>query len=285
MTTENLPTTIDYSDPKMIATLKATVAQGATNEEFAMFAELCKSTGLNPFKREVWFIKGKSYTNKNGQHVEGRVQMMTGLNGFLAIANRHPAYDGMECEVERDKNGQPVRAVAKVWRKDRKFPSIGEALWSEYYRPNPYGNKGVWEQMGSVMLAKCAKSLALREGFPQEMNGLYTEEEMPREYAATIIAPKQETIVAPQPAIAADPVRYTIPDITREQELYLEKRGAHKDADGAWIAPTDLGPKLAKYREMVGKPKEASVRAESSNAWMEPTEDQLEAAFQAAKEE
>ena len=33
-----------------------------------------------------------------------------------------------------------------------------------------------------MMLQKVAKSVALREAFPQEMNGIYTQEEMPQEY-------------------------------------------------------------------------------------------------------
>lgn len=175
--------TIDYKAPEVVKTLKETVAQGATDAEFAMFAELCKSTGLNPFKKEVWFIKTKGYTKKDGTEVQGRVQIMTGINGFLAIANSNQQFDGLECEVAYEKDGiTPKSATAKVYRKDRKIPSTATALWREYYKPNPYGNKGVWEQMPSIMIAKCAKSLALREAFPQELNGLYTAEEMPADY-------------------------------------------------------------------------------------------------------
>jgi len=279
MTNENLPTTIDLNDKKMIATLKSTVAQGLTDEEFAVFAQFVSSTKLNPFKKEVWAIKAG-----------GRLQIMTGINGYWSIANSNPQFDGAETGMI-NKTGEWVKSVpgadfigawCKVYRKDRKIPMEAEAMLTDYRKTSP-----LWQNSPRIMIKKVAQSIALRQAFPQELNGSVTEEEMPREY--TIIPDntvKQETIVAPQAVIAADPVRYAIPDITREQELYLEKRGAHKDADGVWIAPTDLGPKLAKYREMVGKPKvEASVRAESSNAWMEPTEEQLEAAFKTAKGE
>lgn len=181
MTTDLM--TINYQSPEVIRTLKQTVAVGATDAEFAMFTSYCQSTGLNPFKKEVWFIKTKGYQRRDGTTVEGKVQIMTGINGFLAIANKHPAFDGLECETMVE-GSKIIGARAKVHRKDRKYPSVAVALMSEYYKPSPSGKGGVWEQMPSIMIQKCAKALALREAFPQELNGLYTAEEMPNDYAA-----------------------------------------------------------------------------------------------------
>lgn len=161
---ENTPTTLDYSKAEIVATLKQTVAQGLNDAEFRLFVEHCRGTGLNPFKKEVWAIKAG-----------GRLQVMTGINGFLAIANGHPQFDGMEVEVDSDE--APTKATCKVWRKDRKFPAVGVAMLKEYGKETP-----IWRQMPRVMLTKVAKSIAIREAFPQELNGLYTEEEMPREF-------------------------------------------------------------------------------------------------------
>lgn len=151
---------------EMLHTLRNTVAPGLTDSEFALFAEIVKSTGLNPVTKEVWAIKAG-----------GRLQLMTGINGFLRIANSHPMFDGMEVEFEKEE-GRIVAATAKVYRKDRRFPAVATAFMAEYGKPTP-----IWKQMPSVMLAKCAKSLAIREAFVQELGGLYTQEEMPAEYA------------------------------------------------------------------------------------------------------
>ena len=148
-----------------------TVAKGATQAEFLMFIEFCKATGLNPYKKEIWFIK----TNK------GDVQIMTGINGFLAIANNHPEFDGMEVSIQEE-NGKLVSATAKVYRKDRKIPSCATVYLSEYFKPSKFGN-GMWEKMPRMMLQKVAKSVALREAFPQELGGMYTQEEMPAEFS------------------------------------------------------------------------------------------------------
>ena len=160
--------TLSVIDNKRL--LLNTVAKGATESEFEMFLEFCKSTGLNPFKKEIWFIKTKS-----------GVQMMTGINGFLAIANRHPQFDGMEVSIQEE-NGKLVSATAKVYRKDRKIPSCATVYLSEYFKPSQFGN-GMWEKMPRMMLQKVAKSVALREAFPQELGGMYTQEEMPAEYS------------------------------------------------------------------------------------------------------
>lgn len=185
--TTNL-TTIDFENKQTIETLINTVAKGATVSEFRMFAEMCKATGLNPYKKEIWCII-------TGEGQSRKVQMMVGINGFVAIANDQPEYDGMEViegdliEIEAGKNKilVPSFVTAKVYRKDRKFPSVFTAKWSEYSQSlvSKYGNLTVWGQKPGVMLAKCAKSMALREAFPQRLNGLHTEEEFNPENQAT----------------------------------------------------------------------------------------------------
>lgn len=152
---------------EMLLALRNTVAPGLTDPEFRLFAEMCRATGLNPATKEIWAIKAG-----------GRLQLMTGINGFLKIANSHPAFDGMEVEHVFD-GTTLVSCTVKVHRKDRKYPAVATAYMAEYAKPTP-----IWKQMPSVMLAKCAKSLAIREAFIQELGGLYTAEEMPAAYSA-----------------------------------------------------------------------------------------------------
>lgn len=159
--------TTQTNNMEMLQALRNTVAPGLTEPEFRLFAEMCRATGLNPATKEIWAIKAG-----------GRLQLMTGINGFLKIANSHPAFDGMEVSHEWDGKNL-VSCTVKVHRKDRKFPAIATAYMAEYGKPTP-----IWKQMPSVMLAKCAKSLAIREAFIQELGGFYTAEEMPASYSA-----------------------------------------------------------------------------------------------------
>jgi len=168
MTKELTTATQNGLQVEMLNALRNTVAPGLTDAEFLLFSEMCRATGLNPATKEIWAIKAG-----------GRLQLMTGINGFLKIANSHPQYDGMEVSFEWE--GKSLHsATVKVYRKDRRFPSVATAYWSEYMKSTP-----IWRSMPTIMLAKCAKSLAIREAFINELGGLYTQEEMPAEYSST----------------------------------------------------------------------------------------------------
>lgn len=216
-----LPNTnqLDYSSSKVLAVIKATIAPDSTPEEFAYFIAYCQSTNLNPLKREVWFIKTKPYTNKKGERVEGKVQIMTGINGVVAVANSYSEYDGMEVETRCDANGNPVESIAKAWRKDRKFPSIGKALWSEDAGDTvSYGGKPtVWGTRKTTMLEKVAKARALREAFPQKLSNVYLPEEFDAEERKALPQRKQQ-------------------DAKQLDELLTEPKPQQRD-DGTYVEP------------------------------------------------
>lgn len=226
---------INYDDRKTIDTLKNTVAQGLTDPEFMLFAQLCRSSGLNPFKKEVWAIKAG-----------GRLQVMVGVNGYWTIANSHPQFDGYEEDIEVDEAGNPIKAWCKIYRKDRKFPSMGVAIFRECAQQSP-----VWKSRPSQMILKCAESFAIRKAFPQELNGLYTEEEMPQEYSkgavnATVATPKKEAIVAQPPAPQV--YYYDFPDgMTPEQEAFMDMNAEYLQNLELWMSNVRLHPKLDKF--------------------------------------
>ena len=165
-----------------IDTIKRTVAKGATDDELRMFLHLASSYGLDPFARDVWFIKDKS----------GNPIIMTSRDGYIKIANSHAAYDGIEADVvyqgdkfrkikdgvehiyETKNRGNPVGAYAMVYRKDRSRPIYVYAPMSNYYRNSP-----VWRQYPHAMILKVAEAQALKRAF--SISGLVTREELDEE--------------------------------------------------------------------------------------------------------
>lgn len=152
---------VNYDDSKTLAVIKESVAKNATREEFDYFLAYCKHTGLNPLKHEIWFIK----TNRG-------VQVMTGINGYMAIANSNPQFDGIETEFAKDSQGKLESCTCRVWRKDRSRPHQETVYFNEYNQ-----GSGNWITKPHTMLAKVAKAHALREAFTQELGGMYIEDE------------------------------------------------------------------------------------------------------------
>lgn len=163
-------TTIRDFTREALEVARNTICKDLTDAEFAYASAICRATGLNPLKKEIWFWKDH----------QGRLIAMTGVNGYFEVANRHPQYDGMEEDVVCDeKTGKPIYAWCRVYRKDRKFPQEAKAYFAEYADTR----KPLWNAKPRIMLQKVAESLALRKAFPQELNGTYTEEEMPSEHS------------------------------------------------------------------------------------------------------
>lgn len=258
---------IDWNDLKTIEMLKATVAKGATDPEFQAFAAYCQSTGLNPIKKEAWcvVVPEKEWTHEGKKHKrERQLQIMTGINGYVEIANKHPQFDGLEKGLI-DKEGNLVSlsypksdfigAWCRVYRKDRRRPTEEHALLSEYDQKDRQNkSSGRWASAKRSQILKCAESLALRRAFPQELNGTYTADEMPSDYS--ILEPQPCRDDNPKP-IALSPTlyRYDI-DLSEDPEpleRWLIQKGFGRDGCGFFVSPERIAQKLDPILIM-GKP-------------------------------
>ena len=182
---------------EQIDLIKATVAVGCTDLELALFLEVCKSTGLNPFLKQLYAIR-----RKTGR--EEKMTIQTGIDGYRLIAARTGVHLGTTDPEfgPLNKEGYPewARVIARrlVQGHIAEFPAT--ARWSEYVQTKnewkngaATGNKMVadmWARMPFTMLGKCAEALALRKSFPGELSSVYSDIEM--QQADSEAAPVQQ---------------------------------------------------------------------------------------------
>lgn len=199
--------------------LKRTVADGTSDDEFALFTEVCKSTGLNPFQRQIYAImRQESFKSPSGRwEKRPKMTIQTGIDGYRLIAARTGVHAGTSDATygPTDADGYPEWAtivVRKLMPGGVVAEFVGTARWAEYVQAkDEYQNgqktgrsapSGQWPKMPFLMIGKCAEALALRRAFPAELSGVYTNEEMsqagPVEDADVVAAPRRgETPRAP----------------------------------------------------------------------------------------
>lgn len=153
--------------------------------EYAKVIATCAARGLNPFTGDVAI---QPHWNKRLGANE--LSIVPTKDFFQRRAESHPNYAGKSYGIIiMSADGRPVKrpgtcvyaALGEVliggWCevrvKGREVPEYAEVSLSEYST-----GKSLWQSKPATMIAKVAKSQALREAFPSMFNGLYEPEEL-----------------------------------------------------------------------------------------------------------
>ncbi|MFE7117513.1 phage recombination protein Bet [Streptomyces sp. NPDC057654] len=167
----------------------------APRPQLAVFFHYCVRSGLDPFARQIYMIGRKNYGDDRDENpIKWTIQ--TGIDGFRTIAHRAAERTGERISYEDTvcydgegrahevwlAPGPPAAVKVTVLRGASRFPFI--ARWSEfapaYWDPksSQYVVAKMWRTMPAHMLRKCAEASALRMAAPQDLSGVYAEEEM-----------------------------------------------------------------------------------------------------------
>jgi recombination protein RecT len=88
----NTQSIVSKFTPEELETLKATIARGTTNEQFALFVQTCQHSGLNPFLNHIHCIV---YNGKEGPVMSIQIA----VEGILYLARQTEGYRGTDVQL------------------------------------------------------------------------------------------------------------------------------------------------------------------------------------------
>jgi phage recombination protein Bet len=174
--------------------IRRTIAPDATEHELALYLRLCRTYGLDPFRREL-VLEKRRRRRADGTGYDVVPVWITTRDGYLKAAMRDPGYggicSGVVCEgdtFEIDaehfrvvhrfgvRRGKILGAWAVAYHKERP-PMVGYVPFDEYNDPN----SDTWRRHPTAMIQKVAEVFVLRRQF--NITAIVAREEMERDLA------------------------------------------------------------------------------------------------------
>ena len=198
-----------------------------TDQEVAMFINLCKYQELNPLVKDAYLIK---YGNQPAT-------IVTSKDAIMKRAMRNPRYVGHQAgvivlnprtgELEYRtgalvlKEEELVGGWAKTFVEGYNVPIETTVGFEEYAGRKKNGElNSMWAKMAGVMIRKVALVASLREAFPEQLQGMYASEEMNTDIDDTMVTVDIPEDEIPQPVPEPQQVEVvTIPEPELQQDL------------------------------------------------------------------
>ena len=243
---------IDFNEAE-VALLKSQIAPGATDGQLALFIQVCRQTGLNPFARQIYAVIRKE-KQRDGSY-EPKMSIQTSIDGYRLLAQRSGEYAGQDGPYWYNHHTRewsdvwledfpPAAAKVGVMRKGFTQPIYAVARFDSYAVRNYDGKlSNLWNKMPELMIAKVSESLALRRAFPAELSGIYTDAEMEQ---ADTSAKSVVAATTPMPQTEEDKKKARLNNLFKsgkEKGLFLSKGEMAEyisDAIGRDISGNDI---------------------------------------------
>mgnify|MGYP001140196822 FL=1 len=215
-----------------------------TNQELVMFINTCKMQKLNPLANgEVYLIKYDK---------DAPAQMVVGKDAYTKRAFINPNYIGKEDGITVLRGNQivqkagcclyPQEVLIGGWcrvfyeRKGKERVAFREVALEEYNT-----QKSNWKSKPSTMINKVAIAQCIRDAFPADYEGLYSEDELVASGVINVEDTGNTVVIDTDGAVVQDTVAAVIeePDrkVTKEerqalftlvQEVYGKENGNAK---------------------------------------------------------
>lgn len=198
---------LEWTDERVELLKRTVTPQECSDDEFRLFLEQCKHTGLNPFLKQAFMVERRAKLMKNGReewisHFEfqaAEVGMAARANGFHDFRGMRGAavyekdtfeIDSVEQKVthrfspNKDR-GRLVGAWAHAIRDGHVQPITFLPLGSRIQTNKDGKPNRFWSVMPEGQIAKCARAEQYRLAYPQIFSGVNIPEEVPEEEDVT----------------------------------------------------------------------------------------------------
>ena len=189
-----------------------------SDQEVAMFINLCKYQKLNPLIKDAYLIKYGSQP----------ATIVTSKDAIMKRAMRNPNYAGHQAGVivVNQNSGELdyrtgaftmpgevlIGGWAKTYVKGYDVPIETAVSFEEYAGRKKDGSlNAMWAGKPGVMIRKVALVASLREAFPEDLQGMYASEEMNTAIDDTMAVTPPAELSDQQPQEQPDPVPVQIP--------------------------------------------------------------------------
>ena len=195
----------EFWSDKQLAALKQIGVDRASNGDLAVFMHVCQRTGLDPFSRQIYMIER-----------QGKQVIQTGIDGMRLVARRAVDRAGESLSISGAmwcgpdgvwtdfwvSDHPPAAARVTVTRGGGEFTAV--VLFEEYAQRKRDGElTQMWATRPAGQLAKCAEALGLRKACPQDLSGVYSDDELARDTRpATVSAVAQAVHHKPEATVA-----------------------------------------------------------------------------------
>lgn len=198
--------------------------KGVSDDEFAVFMEQCKASGLNPFTKEAYCVPRNVKVSRKGEpdRWETVHTFQASIGGARSRAGRFPDFLGCTssavyekdfCEVDVDAgvvrhkfNPCAGRGMLKgAWGKVLKKDGTAIVVWLSVGERS--GASNFWKDTPGMMLAKCAEFAALCKAYPVQFTGVELEDEGDRAFPSRT----QEVLEAVNSTATPAPAQTNLP--------------------------------------------------------------------------
>jgi phage recombination protein Bet len=184
--------------PDQAQLLRRTVTSDLSDDEHALFLNVCHRSGLDPFSRHLYPLR-KNGTLKFGSTIDG-FRFSAEQTGKYAgqLGPEWCGPDGVWKDIWTEEE-PPTAARVGILRSDFRKPVWGKALFAEYVQMEHGEPTQFWDRMAANQLAKCAEALGFRKAFPREFSGIYTSDEMAQAKSISLASTKHSGLAAGRP--------------------------------------------------------------------------------------